>query len=79
VPSADVDWPEPTRPGGRSGTAAGTVAGGGEPVDEPVGELTSEPVDEPTGGRSPVQTGEPQALELLRRTLGAEKIGEVAP
>jgi DNA polymerase-3 subunit gamma/tau len=76
VPSADVDWPEPTRPGGRSGTAAGIAAGGGR---EPVDELTSEPVDEPTGGRSPVQTGEQQALELLRRTLGAEKIGEVAP
>jgi hypothetical protein len=30
-------------------------------------------------GPAAVRSGEEQALELLQRTLGAEKIGDVAP
>jgi hypothetical protein len=38
------------------------------------------PDDEVLGdGTAAARSGEEQALDLLQRTLGAEKIGEVAP
>jgi DNA polymerase-3 subunit gamma/tau len=67
---ADADWPEPARPGGARAEPA-------TPVDEPADELDE--VDEMEDARTTAATSEQQALNLLQQSLGAEKIGEVAP
>lgn len=91
----DDDWPEPVRPGaaaaGATAPASATapdpepapVSGGAPP---PPRDSSPAPMDPEAAGvdldrdeRTGAGTSEQQALELLQRTLGAEKIGEVAP
>ena len=49
------------------------------PTDADPTDWPEEPVDGGASDRSVRPTSEEQALQLLQRTLGAEKIGEVAP
>jgi DNA polymerase-3 subunit gamma/tau len=65
-----ADWPEPAAPGGAR-TPPTT------PVDEAMDELDE--VDEVGDARTAAASSEQQALDLLKQSLGAEKIGEVAP
>jgi DNA polymerase III subunit gamma/tau len=82
---AEGDRSPPRRTGsGRSGRASGsgrTRAKAATPAEPapPASQHVDEQVDEIADAPMPAQTGEQQALELLQRTLGAEKIGEVAP
>ncbi len=71
--AADGDWPEPAQPGGKAGAAPASPA-----ARTPTSPDRTAP--QPTGPdpQAPPHSGEQQALDLLRRTLGAEKIGEVA-
>jgi DNA polymerase-3 subunit gamma/tau len=61
--AADSEWPTATRPSGGSVPDIGFDADD-EPLDD----------GDPAATR---QSGEQQAIDLLRQTLGAEKIGEV--
>jgi DNA polymerase III subunit gamma/tau len=70
-----ADWPEPARPGGAS--AEPEPARVDEPVADPVDEFDE--VDVEGDARTAAATSEQQALDLLQQSLGAEKIGEVAP
>jgi DNA polymerase-3 subunit gamma/tau len=73
--------PAQTGPGDPAGPGAARQVGGPATTAGPPGE--PEPVDDvedgPAGGPPAPGSGEQQALDLLRRSLGAEKIGEVAP
>lgn len=78
----DIEWPEPARPGGASAGDPppphhqGADPAGAAPDSGPdPGDL----VDEDGDAQMTAHSGEQQALDLLQRTLGAEKIGEVAP
>jgi DNA polymerase-3 subunit gamma/tau len=72
--TAAADWPEPARPGGARAEPA-------PPMAAPVGEAGNEidEVDMVGDARTTVASSEQQALDLLQQSLGAEKIGEVAP
>jgi DNA polymerase III subunit gamma/tau len=76
----EVGPPTPAGPG--KGRQAQPARSGSRPAKapaKPVAVPVDEQVDELTDEHMPAQSGEQQALELLQRTLGAEKIGEVAP
>ena len=91
----DDDWPEPVRPGAAAaGATAPASATPPDPEPAPVSgsapppprDSSPAPLDPEAAGvdldrdeRTGAGTSEQQALELLQRTLGAEKIGEVAP
>jgi DNA polymerase-3 subunit gamma/tau len=66
--------------GRRTPSRSGTSRASGE-VPAPSGQAPpgADDVDELSDSRSSVQSGEQQALRLLQQSLGAEKIGEVAP
>ena len=82
VAAPEEDWPEPARPGGNTGASSPASAGGSRKPQEGSGPRGGSPMpdDEVLGdGTAAARSGEEQALDLLQRTLGAEKIGEVAP
>lgn len=68
-PPYDPDYDGPVRRGATGPAASTTTYEGFDPGDEPLDEV----VDEQTAR----QSSEEQAMQLLRQTLGAEKIGEI--
>jgi DNA polymerase-3 subunit gamma/tau len=68
-------WPEPARPGGSAEAATGPGTG----ADQQRAELGDDEVDVDGDERTTPGSSEQQALDLLQETLGAEKIGDVAP
>jgi DNA polymerase-3 subunit gamma/tau len=76
--TAGPDWPEPARPGGSAGDPASSAGDPAPPATDPDPAGHHE-IDEVADPRTPPASGEQQAMELLRQSLGAEKIGEVAP
>jgi DNA polymerase-3 subunit gamma/tau len=63
---------------GRRGGRPAAQRGGG-PAAAPPGPPGADEVDEVSDPRTSPASGEQQALALLQQSLGAEKIGEVAP
>jgi DNA polymerase-3 subunit gamma/tau len=73
--SGAASWPEPARPGG----SAEATTGPGTGANPQRADLGDDEVDVDGDERTTPGSSEQQALDLLQETLGAEKIGDVAP